>query len=76
MGNWQWLTPDALPSGTRCILLYVPEGDDWEAIVRGALAPLFDPASFEQYGSITPDQTAEQFQDHMMDTFIDWETCP
>jgi len=59
----RWLTPDtAPPTYQRIKILWVPGGEEWEAIVRGALAPLFDAANFEQFGSFTPEETAEKFR--------------
>ena len=69
-----WLTPDDAPTGTRVIKLYVPQGEEWENIIRGALAPLMLPENFEQYGSYTPEETAQVFRDITADTF-QWEDC-
>jgi microcystin-dependent protein len=57
----KWLTPSETPSGGRCVQLTIPDGDEWEAIVKGALVPLFAPWNFEQYGTLTPDETAAIF---------------
>lgn len=57
-----WLTPDDPPSGVVYISLAVPRGEDFEAMVRGALVPLTDPANFELFGALTPEQTAGYFQ--------------
>jgi hypothetical protein len=70
-----WLTPDDTPSGTREIILVVPNGEVWEAIVRGALAPLMCSESFEQYGAYTPEQTALIFQAALEETFK-WVEVP
>lgn len=69
-----WLTPDDLPTETKCIQLLVPVGDEWEAIVRGALAPLFDRANFEAYGAVTPEE-AEQVFLGLMAQWMSWEEC-
>lgn len=71
----QWLTPEDAPDGTRVIALTVPAGDEWEAIVRGALAPLMFPYNYEQHGSYTPEETAAIMQEAMQETFM-WEECP
>lgn len=70
-----WLTPDSAPNGTRTIALTIPRGDEWEAIVRGALAPLLVPGNYEQFGSYTPEETAAEFQDAFQET-MQWEDCP
>ena len=57
-----WLTPESEAGSPRAILLWVPSGDEWEQIARGALVPLIDPASYEQYGSLTPEETAAAFE--------------
>jgi len=58
----RWLTPDTAPTSLQQIkLLWVPVGEEWESIIRGALAPLFDSENFEQFGSFTPEETAEKF---------------
>jgi hypothetical protein len=72
----QWLTPDDQPTGERTIALTIPTGEGWEAILRGALAPLFDPASFEQFGTLTPEETAAAFQATMIDSWSALEDCP
>lgn len=56
-----WLTPSNTPSGARCIQINIPDGDEWEAIVKGALVPLFAPWNFEQFGTLTPEETAAIF---------------
>jgi hypothetical protein len=72
---YKWLTPDNAPSGTFCIELFLPMGEEWEAIVRGALAPLFDPDNFEQFGSVSADDSAAYFRDSTLDTLELWSLC-
>lgn len=69
----RWIVPAAAPSGTRSLVLTVPDGDDWEALARGALALLLDPANYEQSGTITPDAAAEYWLSPLLATFQDWE---
>lgn len=52
----------------------MPGGQDWWAILTGALLLLADPASFEQDGGLTPAQTADYFS--QMFLFWDKEVCP
>jgi hypothetical protein len=72
---WRWLTPDDAPDGTRTIALTIPKGDEWEAIVRGALVPLMFPSSYELFGAITPEEAATAFQEAFQETF-QWTDCP
>jgi len=69
-----WLTPDSLPSGTRCITLNVPDDDDFWAMLKGAIVPLFDSSQFEEYGTLTPEQCAQWWVD--WDAANDWSECP
>jgi len=56
-----YLTPDTLPTGTRCGVLIYPDSDEFAANLRGALELLTFPESFVQYGTLTPEQTAEGY---------------
>lgn len=64
----QWLTPDSAPTDrvSRCI--FIPDAADWIALVSGALLPLIYPSSFEQFGTATPQETADYFRT-MFDNF-------
>lgn len=75
VGN-AWLTPTTAPDGMREIVLIVPSGAEWEAIVRGALAPLLEAANFEPFGSYTADDTAKEFLDTIGATLAGWEEVP
>lgn len=57
-----WLTPDAPNPGFICRRLLIPNGVDFLAIVSGAILPLTYESSFEQFGTLTPAQTAQLFQ--------------
>lgn len=57
-----YLTPETLPTGTRCGVLIYPDGDEFAANLRGALQLLTFPESFVQGGALTPEQTAEAYQ--------------
>jgi len=56
-----YLTPDTLPTATRCGVLIYPDGDEFAANIRGALQVLTLPYSFVQYGALTPEQTAKAY---------------
>lgn len=70
-----YLTPDTLPSGTVCRTVLIPDDIEWLAIVNGALSRLIHASNFEQFGSITPEETAERFQ-QMFFEFRDSECAP
>ena len=58
----RWLTPNAAPGPYVCRALFIPDGVDWIAIVAGALLPLTYANSFEPFGTATPAETADEFQ--------------
>jgi len=68
-----WLTPDALPSGTRCVTLNVPDDDDFWAMLKGAIEPLFRSSQFEEHGTLTPEECAQWWVD--WDAGNDWSGC-
>lgn len=59
----RWLTPDTPATGRICRRLLIPNGIDWLAIVSGALLPLTYDFNFEPFGTATPSQTAQLFQE-------------
>lgn len=63
-----YLTPDANPASLTCRVLFIPDDRDWLAIVNGALIPLTKAYNFEQFGSVTPEQTAQRFSE-MLEKF-------
>lgn len=70
-----YLTPETLPSGTICRTVLIPDHIDWITLVNGALSRLIYAENFEQFGSITPEETAERFQ-QMFFEFRDSECAP
>jgi plasmid replication initiation protein len=62
-----WLTPDDAPGTPVTVELTIPGGEEYAAILRGALVLLFDPANFELFGSQTPETVAQAFVDAMHD---------
>lgn len=56
-----YLTPNSLPADTLCRVLFIPNNDEFLAIVTGALQVLTFPDSFVQFGTLTPDQTADAY---------------
>jgi len=56
-----WLTPDAPGVGYICRPLFIPNGEDWLAIVTGALIELTYDYNFELYGSESVADTVAAF---------------
>jgi len=54
-----WLTPDAIPADTACVRLLVPNDVSLIAAVFGALLTLTEAENWEQYGTQTPEDTAQ-----------------
>lgn len=70
-----YLTPDTLPTATRCGVLIYPDSEEFAANLRGALELLTFAENFVQYGALTPQQTAEAYVP-MFDLFCFGEgTC-
>jgi microcystin-dependent protein len=67
-----WLTPDSIPTGQTCRVLFLPDDEAFIAIVTGALNNLVEPWNFDQYGTLTPQQTADAFVE-MFDKFCNKE---
>lgn len=64
-----YLTPDTIPEDTVCYRLNIPNDVAWVGIVKGALSELIKAYNFEQYGSVSPADTAQRFID-MYDEFV------
>jgi len=62
-----YLTPDAPPGTTICRTIVIPDDLQWKAIVNGALGELFKAYNFEEYGDLTPEETAAIFLDMWSD---------
>jgi len=56
-----YLTPNSIPADTICRVLFIPNNEEFIANVTGALQVLTFPDSFVQFGSLTPDQTADAY---------------
>jgi len=62
LANDAWLTPDTPGPGFICRPLFIPNGQDWLAIVTGALNELIYTYNFEQYGTESVDDTVDIFR--------------
>lgn len=63
-----YLTPDITPANSTCRALFIPDDEQYLAIVRGALQELTFPYNWVKQGALTPDQAANNFMD-MFDRF-------
>ena len=70
-----WLTPDELPETRLCWRVFCPEGLDYEAALKGALALLGNEDNWQQFGTQAPEDVAELFRDTNHETFSPWERC-
>jgi len=58
-----WLTPDSIPEGDDCRPLSIPADSNWLALVSGALTELTKPYNWQQFGSLTVDETVAKMQE-------------
>lgn len=56
-----YLTPDSIPVGRFCRQLQVPDSPEWVGLVDGVLSTLFDPMAWRKFGTLTPEEAAEQW---------------
>lgn len=54
-----YLTPDTLPADTICRVLFIPNGEEFLANVRGALQLLTFPENWTKQGAVSPADAAE-----------------
>lgn len=54
----RWLTPETIPTATRCRVLLIPDDANIYAAVSGALLPLIYEHSWQPFGAITPAEIA------------------
>jgi len=65
----RWLTPDSIPTNRVCRMLSIPASSEWLALVSGALLELTKEWNWEQSGSITAEQAAEEAASFFMDYY-------
>jgi len=58
-----WLTPETAPAQTKCWRVFVPDGEKWQSAFRGAMALLGMAENWEQFGTLTPEEAAQEFID-------------
>jgi len=57
-----YLTPDSIPPGMTCRVLFIPDDRDWVAQVYGAIEVLTFPSAWTQFGALTPEETAAVYE--------------
>ncbi len=58
-----WLTPDSIPEDDDCRPLSIPADSNWLALVSGALTELTKPYNWQQFGSLTVQETVDKMQE-------------
>ena len=58
-----YLTPDTPPTEYVSITLEIPDDTFWLALFFGALTELENTSNFEEFGDLTPEETALIWQD-------------
>jgi len=58
-----WLTPDNQPGYPVAGLVWTPAGEEWESLPIGAYSELRAAYNFEQFGSVTPEDAAQAYQE-------------
>lgn len=63
-----YLTPQTTPGSVVCRALFIPNGEEYLAVVRGALQELTFAYNWEKFGALSPQEAASSFVD-MFDRF-------
>lgn len=56
-----YLTPDETPTEATCRCLFIPDNEQFIAIVRGCLQTLTFPENWDKFGDLTAEEAAEAF---------------
>jgi len=70
----RFLTPNSPSAGYICRTLKIPNGEEFWAAVNGVLLELTYASNWEEFGSLTPEQTAELFTS-MFDYYRESRGC-
>lgn len=54
-----YLTPDSIPGTLQCRVLFIPDAEDWLAVITGAIQTLTEADNWSKWGTLTPEQAAE-----------------
>lgn len=57
-----YLTLDEIPSGRLCRPLFIPDDSGWLALFGGALTELTKTWNYQQFGTLTPEEMAQECQ--------------
>lgn len=66
-----YLTPDSIPDERQCRSFSIPNDTAWLGVFMGAIAPLLSEESWREFGTLTPEECAAQWQE----IFFSWETA-
>lgn len=69
-----WLTPDDEPGSLVCHRVFMPEGMEYEAALKGALLLLAEVHNWEKVGTVEPQDAADAFWAAFLATVDTWET--
>ena len=70
-----WLTPADIPAENLRRVLLIPNSPEWIGVINGILLELSDPENWEQFGSVSIDDTVAKWAE-IMDAFFVGEECP
>jgi microcystin-dependent protein len=73
MSRLAWLTPEEVTGEYVCFKVYCPQGEEFEAALRGAIVPLCYSFNWELFGAVSPSDAAGEFVSAMQLTT--WEQC-
>lgn len=62
-----FLTPNDAPTTYICRRIFIPDSQEWLALVNGALSELIKEENWEQFGFVTPAQAVAIAQDMVLD---------
>lgn len=57
-----WLTVDSIPATQTTRTITLPDSEDWLAILRGCLLLLTYESNYEQFGTLTPEEMADEWR--------------
>ena len=65
-----YLTPDSKPSATITVTFELPDSEEWLAVLLGAVLELTRVENWELFGSLTPENMAQDFDDIYLNVTI------
>lgn len=64
-------TPDTLPETSACRTFFIPANDDWLGLLDGAIAILREEWAYYQWGSFTPAEAAQKWNEIINQAYED-----